>query len=227
MIIFNFKSYPHVNGSANIGEWEEVFSQLQRNYSAKQLSQLYFAPELTSLVYWKVKFPVLNFISQTVHANLAGSGTGKVMAENLVENDIRYSLVNHSEDRELSLLDKLSDLEPVAEDLKLVVCCQNILEAKMLANLEFIHAVAYEPPELIGSGRSVAAEKPEIVKDFVEIFSDSNTIPLIGAGISTPGDYHKSLELGAKGILLASAFVKTKDKLKFIEEFLSIAEEIN
>ncbi|MCL4406555.1 triose-phosphate isomerase [Candidatus Parvarchaeota archaeon] len=73
-------------------------------------------------------------------------------------------------------------------------------------------AIAYEPPELIGGDISVSSSKPEIVKEFCDIVkSGSASLPLIGAGIKTPEDVKKSVELGAEGILVASGVMKSKD----------------
>jgi thiazole synthase ThiGH ThiG subunit len=47
----------------------------------------------------------------------------------------------------------------------------------------------------------------------------------VGAGVSTPGDVKKSFELGAEGVLLASAFVKAPDPKKFAEDFAAAATQ--
>jgi triosephosphate isomerase len=70
--------------------------------------------------------------------------------------------------------------------------------------------VAIEPPELIGTGRAVSKENPEIVTDSVKRIRKVNptVIILCGAGISTGDDVFAALKLGTNGVLVASGVVK-------------------
>jgi triosephosphate isomerase len=70
--------------------------------------------------------------------------------------------------------------------------------------------VAIEPPELIGSGRAVSKERPEIVSESVERIRsvNQNVRILCGAGITTGEDVYAALKLGAEGVLVASGVVK-------------------
>ncbi|MFH0972244.1 MAG: triose-phosphate isomerase, partial [Candidatus Micrarchaeota archaeon] len=83
--------------------------------------------------------------------------------------------------------------------------------------------IAVEPPELIGSGISVSSANPGIVTDSVREIKkiDPKIIVLVGAGVSNAADVRKSIELGAEGVLLASAFVKSKDPEELLEEMLN------
>jgi triosephosphate isomerase len=80
--------------------------------------------------------------------------------------------------------------------------------------------VAIEPPELIGSGRSVSKTKPEVVTSTVELIRKVNddVIILCGAGITTGEDARAAIRLGTDGILLASAFTKASDPTKVLLE---------
>lgn len=85
--------------------------------------------------------------------------------------------------------------------------------------------VAYEPPELIGGEVSVAESKPEVVKRIIELLPDHQII--IGAGIKTAMDIKKSLQLGAKGVLLSSGVVKADDpKKKLVELAMAFTDKI-
>jgi triosephosphate isomerase len=70
--------------------------------------------------------------------------------------------------------------------------------------------VAIEPPELIGSGRAVSKEKPEIVSDSVRKIRGVNKDVriLCGAGITTGEDLYAALKLGAQGVIVASGVAK-------------------
>jgi triosephosphate isomerase len=45
---------------------------------------------------------------------------------------------------------------------------------------------------------------------------------LCGAGVSSKEDVKKALELGAQGVLLASAFVKAPDPKAFLSELAGV-----
>ena len=70
--------------------------------------------------------------------------------------------------------------------------------------------VAIEPPELIGTGRSVSKEKPDVITDSVRKIREVNpTVKILcGAGITTGDDIYTALKLGAEGVLIASGVVR-------------------
>lgn len=74
-------------------------------------------------------------------------------------------------------------------------------------------AVAVEPPELIGTGKAVSREKPDVIVKTVELVKRVNpSIPVItGAGIESYEDVKRAVELGTQGVLVASAIVKARD----------------
>ena len=80
--------------------------------------------------------------------------------------------------------------------------------------------VAFEDPELIGTGISVSKAKPELVRRNIEAIRAGMAIPLVGAGISTAEDVIASIALGAQGVLVASAVVKAKDVEAKVREFI-------
>jgi triosephosphate isomerase len=159
---------------------------------------------------------------QHVDADPEGAHTGSISAEALLHAGCAGSLLNHSE--------KKIGLDAVGKTIKrakeaglyLIVCADSVEEAKGIA---VFHppCIAVEPPELIGSGISVTTAKPEIVTHSVrEIKKIDKTIAvLVGAGVSNAADVKKSLELGAEGVLLASAFVKAKNPGKLLEGMLA------
>jgi triosephosphate isomerase len=91
-----------------------------------------------------------------------------------------------------------------------VVCAQTSHEAAEMAKLE-PDFVAIEPPELIGSGKAVSKESPEIIKDSVKStdkYSKSTKI-ICGAGITDESDVRTALQLGVEGILVASGIIQS------------------
>lgn len=149
-----------------------------------------------------------------------GAHTGFIIPEGMKAAGAKGSLLNHSEHRIGA--EAVSKTLPLLKQhgLESIVCGENAEECASFAKLmpDFI---AVEPPELIGSGISISKAKPELITSTVEAVKSAHPSVkvLCGAGVSTKEDVKKSLELGAKGVLLASAYVKSKDPVKFLQEF--------
>ncbi|MFW5747126.1 MAG: triose-phosphate isomerase, partial [Nanoarchaeota archaeon] len=73
--------------------------------------------------------------------------------------------------------------------------------------------VAVEPPELIGGDISISTGRPGLITETVEaVRKVTQDVPVLcGAGVSTTQDVRTSLQLGAKGVLLASGVMKADD----------------
>ena len=73
--------------------------------------------------------------------------------------------------------------------------------------------IAVEPPELIGGDVSVTDARPEVISEAVESVHrvDAHIPVLCGAGVKNGKDVKKALQLGAKGVLLASGVIRSKD----------------
>ena len=93
-----------------------------------------------------------------------------------------------------------------------IVCVKDIAEVKKYVKLN-PNFIAIEPPELIGSGKAISKEKPDLIVKAADIVNNSKnkTKLLCGAGIVSGEDVAKAIELGSKGILVASGIVKSKD----------------
>ena len=157
--------------------------------------------------------------AQHVDAAEPGAFTGSIPAALLKEMKVKGSLVNHSEKRV-----GMADIKPTidalhANNLESLVCAATTKEAVEIAHYT-PSFIAVEPPELIGSGVSVSTSKPEIVLNSVKAVREVNhrITVLCGAGVSSKEDVVKALELGAQGVLLASAFVNSKDPKAFLKD---------
>lgn len=154
--------------------------------------------------------------AQHVYSNAAGAFTGSITVEAIMEAGCRGSLVNHSEHRipEKSIAATIARLKE--NGMESMLCTRDTGESVKLAKYKPTF-LAVEPPELIGSGISVSTAKPEIVSGTVEAVAKVNSTPVLcGAGVSTPQDVKKAIELGAAGVLLASAYVKAKDPKRLL-----------
>ena len=133
---------------------------------------------------------------------------------------MKGSLINHSEHRISSkeiekLVSKLKELKMTS-----ILCVKDVAEVKKYVKLNPDY-IAIEPPELIGSGKAVSKEKPDLISKAAEAVKNAknNTKLLCGAGIVSGEDVSKAIELGSKGILVASGIVKSKNWNGIMSEF--------
>jgi triosephosphate isomerase len=156
--------------------------------------------------------------AQHVDAVEQGAFTGALTVEAIKSAGCKGSLVNHSEHRlpEEQIAKTIARLKEAG--LESMLCAKDAEESARLAKYEPTY-IAVEPPELIGSGISVSTAKPEVVRGTVEAVAKVNATPVLcGAGVSNAADVKRAIELGAKGVLLASAYVKAADPKKLLAE---------
>ena len=213
MFIINCKNYEEIAGD-KIVKFVKIVEKISKKYNLK----IAVAPpqHLIGLVS-KSSIPI---ISQHVDVSKIGSTTGFVVPELLKKSNVDGSLINHSEHRispkEIELLvSKLRDLKMIS-----ILCVKDVAEVKKYAKLNPDY-IAIEPPELIGSGKAVSKEKPDLIIKAVNAVKSAknNTKLLCGAGIVSGDDVSKASELGSKGILVASGIIKAKSWTKMITEF--------
>lgn len=215
MLLLNLKTYTEATG-LNAEKLLDIVNQFV-NENPNVKDRIIVIPALTDLFWAKQNYPNIIIAAQHVDNVNAGSTTGWIPADTLISYGIEYSLYNHSEHRMYSnsIVDDIKSIQ--AKGLKLVVCCENVDEAKNLLQADPF-SIAYEPKDLIGSGVSVTT-RPEAVKEFMDAMAERKNT-LIGAGVTTGEDVKKSLELGAEGVLLASAFVKASDPYQKLKELV-------
>ncbi len=211
IIILNYKNY-----SQTIGNRGLALSKIAESVALDTGVSIAVCPQTVDirLIAQEVQIPVL---AQHVDANNDGSYTGNNLLEAVKESGAVGSLINHSEHRL-----KLADIEQIIDKAKKLdfytcVCSNNIQTSKAIASLE-PDACAMEPPELIGSGVSVTTQ-PELVKQtLVAIKNVSSSVQtLVGAGVTTSQDVAEAVQMGARGVLLASGFVKAKDPYEVLQ----------
>ena len=213
MFIINCKNYEEIAGDKII-KFVKIAEKISKKYKVK----IAVCPpqHLIGLVS-KSSIPVL---AQHVDVSSVGSTTGFVVPELLKKSGVTGSLINHSEHRISSkeinyLISKLRDLKMIS-----ILCVKDVSEVKKYVKLNPDY-IAIEPPELIGSGKAVSKEKPDlIIKAVNAVNSGKNKTKLLcGAGIVSGEDVSKASELGSQGILVASGIIKSKSWEKTISEF--------
>jgi triosephosphate isomerase (TIM) len=169
-----------------------------------------------SLVAQNVNIPVF---CQHVDDVQAGQSTGFFVPDLAKSYGASGSILNHSEHRLdyytiSKLIQRLSELNMVS-----VVCARTSSEAAELARLS-PNFIAIEPPELIGSRKAVSKENPKVILDSVKLVSEYSkaTGVICGAGIVDKSDVRSALDLGVKGILVASGIIKANSWYDKISE---------
>ena len=213
MFIINCKNYDEISGDKII-----KLAKISQKISKKYKIPIAIAPphHLIPLI---AKFNVI-VLAQHLDDKKIGSTTGFMIPEIVKKSKINGSLINHSEHRipekEIkNLIRRLKHLK-----LKTVLCVKNVNESKKYAKLNPTF-IAIEPPELIGTGRAISTERPQLITKAVDsVKSAKNSTKLLcGAGIVSGNDVTRAKQLGSKGILVASGIVKAKNWEKIIEEF--------
>jgi len=155
-----------------------------------------------------------------------GAYTGHIPIHALKMFGVDGVIINHSERR--VTMETIGRVVGVGRHLGLrtCVCAATLEEAKEVSKFSPTY-VAFEPPELIGTGRSVSRMRPDDLKKCVRLVveeSKGESIPICGAGITSGEDVRLALEYGAMGVLVASAFVKAKNRKMVLREFAEAAE---
>ena len=206
LIALNFKTYAQAFGENSL-----KLAKIAEEVSDQFGVTIAVAPPMIDLarVAAEVKIPVF---AQHVDPYEPGSHTGSIIAEDVKAAGAVGSLVNHSEHR-LRLADIGMVLERLRENKLISLLCTDTVETAKAGAALSPDMLAIEPPELIGTGIPVSKAKPEVVKGAVQAVQKINpdVHVLCGAGISTGDDVARAIELGAEGVLLASAYVKAKD----------------
>ena len=214
VIIVNFKTYSEATGRKAV-----ELARHSEEVSKEKSVSIVVAPQFADIaaVAKAVEIPVF---AQHIDPIKPGSQTGHILADSVKEAGAVGTLINHSE-KQIKLVDVDAVIRLAAEnDLFSCVCANNPRVSAAVAALE-PDLVSFEPPELIGTGVAVSKAQPEIVTNTVKLVREVNkevTI-LCGAGISHGEDVTAALRLGAQGVLVASAIVKSKDQYSKLCEF--------
>jgi len=211
LFIINYKNYDEIAGVKS-AKLASVADKISKKFKVK----IAIAPP-HHLLGVKYSGPILAQHTDNVKV---GNTTGFVIPELLKKSKIAGSLINHSEHRIPpknieELVNRFRELGLVS-----VVCVQDAKEAARYAKLNPDY-IAIEPPELIGSGKAVSTEQPELITKSVQAVNNAknSTKLLCGAGIVSGQDVRKAIELGSSGILVASGIVKAKNWSAIVEEF--------
>lgn len=209
MIVVNFKAYSEAQG-----EKAKKIAEKCQKASRETGEEVIVCPSAHDT---RILGNEIKIFSQHVDPVKPGSHTGSMTAEGVKDAGASGTLLNHSENR-MEKEEIKASIELCRENgLTTIVCAQSPDECAHLSQLEPDY-IAFEPPELIGGDTSVSEAKPAVIEKAV---SSSSTPLLVGAGIKTREDVEKSIEHGAKGVLVASGVVKAE---KILEEVRDLCQ---
>jgi triosephosphate isomerase (TIM) len=215
-LIINLKNYLEISGDTILSLAREAEKVSERTDTEIILSP----PQV--LLAWVVKNTKLSVIAQHVDIQQPGPSTGFSIPETLKNAGAIGSLLNHSEHpltKEIvkNLIQRLRNL-----GLLSIVCAKNLSELKDISAMSPDY-VAIEPPELIGTKKSIATEKPSLITDSSQYLKSVANGPglICGAGINSSEDIRIAIDLGSKGILAASSVVKSNNWYEKIYELAS------
>jgi len=213
IIIINFKTYEEATGNRAV-----KLARICRSVAIKYGKRIIISPQFTDIYRISSESSASTPVFAQHIDDEIGKFTGSISPLAVKEAGAVGTLLNHSERR--LTIDEVGKRVRAAKAHGLMSLCfaDSIDESLRIAAFE-PEMIAYEPPELVGTGISVSTAKPSQITDFV-----SKVTPkvrrLVGAGISNAGDVRKALELGADGWGVSSAFTKSNDPERVLTELV-------
>ncbi len=213
IIIINFKTYEEATGARAVR-----LGRICRSVAMKHGKRIIISPQFTDIYRIAGESSAYTPVFAQHIDDGIGKFTGSISPLAVKEAGAVGTLLNHSE-RRLSIDEVGKRIKAAKAHGLMSLCFADSIEESMKIAALGPEMIAYEPPELVGTGISVSTAKPSQITDFV-----SKVTPrvrrLVGAGISNAGDVRKALELGADGWGVSSAFTKSKDPEKILNELV-------
>jgi triosephosphate isomerase len=209
MIIINFKSYRQSSGEKGL-QLAEICQRVSKEPGIEIIPCVQTAD--LALISSKLDIPVW---AQHFDLKKPEKNTGWVTASSLKQAGAEGVLINHSEHPEDSKDVQKYVSAAKENDLKTLVFASDLDQALEFDQLNPDY-LFLETPKLIAKEAMAHFEKErEKIRKFVK---QVKSFPMVGAGIANAEDVRSSLELGAKGIGLASAFVLADDPEKVLRD---------
>jgi triosephosphate isomerase len=217
IIIINFKTYEEATGNRALR-----LAQICKSVGVKYGKQIIISPQFTD-IYRVSRESSYNLVFAQHIDDGIGKFTGSISPLAVKEAGAVGTLLNHSE-RRLTIEEIGKRISAAKAHGLMTLCFADSIEEGLKIAALGPEMIAYEPPELVGSGISVSTAKPSQITDFVSKVTPS-VRRLVGAGISNAGDVRKALELGADGWGVSSAFTKSKDPERTLTELVEASSK--
>ena len=211
MILINFKVYKETWGEGAI-----KFAKLCKKVMEETGTEIIPVVSALDLVRVKEIMGKSKVYLQNIDGDFDGQYTGKIALKQAQMLGAAGAVINHSENR-LKPGTILQLLKIWPKEMDSVVCLQTLGQTERWAKNIKPTFIAYEPSYLIGSSeKSVATEKPEMIKKMVDFYKGVKV--LAGAGIKSKEDMEVTRKMGGEGVLLASNVIKAEDPEKVLRE---------
>lgn len=215
VLFINFKTY-----SESTGKNAVALAENAQKIADKENASIALVVQAVDIraVSKAVKLPVF---AQHIDPVSFGSNTGHILPEAVKEAGVVGTVLNHTENkRDNDFIEKAIER---AKGLGLIVmvCAEDTEKAKQIASFaQKPDLIAVEPPELIGGDISVSTANPGLITDSVKAVKEiAPEIEVItGAGIKNGSDVKKALELGTKGVFVASGVIKAGNQAAAIKD---------
>ena len=159
--------------------------------------------------------------AQHMDSVVPGRGVGCALPEALKEAGAVGALLNHVE-RRLTLSEIARTIRRAEEvGLLTLVCADSPAEAAALAQLG-PNMILAEPPDLIGTSRSIAKENREFITQSLAMVKAVNPDIIVfnSAGIRTAEDVADVIRAGAEATGTTSGVVKAPDPIRQLEDMI-------
>lgn len=216
IVVVNFKTYQSAQGISA----ENLAKIMSGIHTSARLVAAVSSFDLSSVV---KAAPELEVWCQHLDPIAYGSNTGFLHPLTAIERGARGTLINHAEHKvDKEHISKLMEILP--DEFVVCACAADISEAKILCSFNPTF-VAVEPPELIGGDVSVTNVDPAIVSGTVEAVKKISKVGVLcGAGIKNGKDVIKAIELGSRGVLLASGVTKSDNPEATLMDLISLID---
>lgn len=217
VVFLNFKTYAEATGPNAVSlakqAEEVVFEEGASVALVVQAVDIRLVTNVTTL-------PVF---AQHVDPVSYGGNTGHVLPEAVKDAGAIGAVLNHAENKRDNAFLERAIVRAKEAGLAVMVCAENVDRARQIASFGAKpDLIAVEPPELIGGDVSVSTAQPGLITDSVKAVKAvaPNVEVITGAGIKNMADVRKAVELGTKGVFVASGVIKAGDPKGAIRELV-------
>ena len=218
VLFINFKTYAQATGAKAV-ELARIADSVSQE-TGKNIILVVQAVDIAAVS----SATKLGVFAQHVDPIEYGAHTGSVLPEAVKAAGAFGAVLNHAENKRDNKFVASAIMRAHAAGLVVMCCAESKERACEIADFgEKPEFIAIEPPELIGGGVSVSTANPKLISDTVEAVQKiAPQISIVtGAGIKSAGDTSKALELGTRGVFVASAIVKSNDQESALKKLLS------
>lgn len=218
VLFINFKTYGEATGKNAV-----ALAKKAQRVAGKTNASIALVVQAADIriVSSSVKLPVF---AQHLDPVSFGSNTGHILPEAIKEAGAVGTVLNHAENKRDNIFLEKAASRAKSLGLMVMVCAEDLSRARQIASFENKpDFIAVEPPELIGGNVSVSTARPELITDSVKAIKGiAPGIDVItGAGIKNGADVKIALELGTRGVFVASGIIKAQDQESAIKELVS------